>query len=67
MVNVKMLIMQVAGMFVAFALALFLSAGTITWIAGWTFLILFFGFVISLSVWLKKFNPALLTDNDWSR
>ena len=29
--------------FLAFALLLFLSAGTIMWSAGWAFLILFFG------------------------
>ena len=62
MLNVKMLIIQVAGMFVVFALALFLSAGTIAWISGWAYLILFFGFVIVLSLWLVKFNPSLLIE-----
>ena len=62
MLNVKMLIIQVAGMFVVFAFALFLPAGTIAWFAGWAYLILFFGFVIVLSLWLVKFNPSLLTE-----
>ncbi len=62
MPNLKMLIIQIAGMFVVFALALFLSAGTIVWVAGWAYLILFFGFVIVLSLWLVKFNPDLLTE-----
>lgn len=62
MLNVKMLIAQVAGMFVVFALALFLSAGTVAWIAGWAYLILFFSFVIALSMWLSKYNPGLLTE-----
>lgn len=62
MLNFKMLIIQVAGMFVAFAIALFLSAGTITWAEGWAYLILFFSFVIVLSLWLAKFNPGLLAE-----
>lgn len=62
MLNFKMLIIQVAGMFVVFAIALFLSAGTIAWAAGWAYLILFFSFVIVLSLWLAKFNPGLLTE-----
>ncbi|HEX7419007.1 MAG TPA: isoprenylcysteine carboxylmethyltransferase family protein [Thermoanaerobaculia bacterium] len=49
-------------MFVVFALVLFASAGTIRWLAGWCFLILFFGFVIALSLWLLRHNPALLTE-----
>ncbi|RIV29263.1 isoprenylcysteine carboxylmethyltransferase family protein [Alicyclobacillaceae bacterium I2511] len=62
MLNLKMLIIQVAGMFVVFAIALFLSAGTIAWTEGWAYLILFFSFVIVLSLWLAKFNPDLLTE-----
>lgn len=62
MLNFKMLIAQVAGMFVVFALALFLPAGTVAWIAGWVYLILFFSFVIALSLWLSKNNPGLLTE-----
>ena len=49
-------------MFVVFALVLFVSAGTIRWMAGWCFLILYFGFVIALSLWLLRHNPALLTE-----
>ena len=53
---------KVLGMFVAVALALFLSAGTIVWPAGWAFLALFFGFVVSLSLWLLRNNPDLLAE-----
>jgi hypothetical protein len=60
--NVKTLIEQVAGMFVAFAMALFLPAGTIAWSAGWIFLALFFGFVTALSLWLLRHNPGLLKE-----
>jgi protein-S-isoprenylcysteine O-methyltransferase Ste14 len=59
---VKALAVQLSGMFVVFALVLFASAETIRWLAGWCFLILFFGFVIALSMWLLRHNPALLTE-----
>jgi protein-S-isoprenylcysteine O-methyltransferase Ste14 len=62
MVNLKLLTAQIVGMFVVFALALFLAAGTAAWLAGWAFLVLFFGFTIALSLWLLKHNPELLTE-----
>jgi protein-S-isoprenylcysteine O-methyltransferase Ste14 len=49
-------------MFVVFALALFLAAGTVAWPAGWAFMALFFGFVVALSLWLLRHNPGLLTE-----
>lgn len=49
-------------MFLAFALALFLPAGTLAWPAGWIFLVLFFGFVIAVSLWLLRHNPGLLKE-----
>lgn len=61
-VNLPMLIAQIVGMFVVFALVLFFAAGTIFWTAGWIFLILFFGFTIVLSLWLLTYNPGLLTE-----
>jgi protein-S-isoprenylcysteine O-methyltransferase Ste14 len=61
-VNRKLLAGQIVGMFVVFALVLFLAAGTIGWLEGWAFLILFFGFTIVLSLWLLRHNPALLTE-----
>lgn len=61
-VNLKLLAVQIVGMFLVFALALFLAAGTVAWLAGWVFLILFFGFVVVLSVWLLGYNPGLLTE-----
>jgi protein-S-isoprenylcysteine O-methyltransferase Ste14 len=45
-----------------FALVLFLSAGTFRWLAGWGFLLLFFCFVVSLTVWLYRVNPELLVE-----
>ncbi len=49
-------------MFLVFALALFLAAGTIVWAAGWSFVVLFFGFTIALSRWLLRHNPGLLKE-----
>jgi hypothetical protein len=55
-------IRQFVGFFVAFALALFLPAGTLAWSAAWVFLALFFGFYLALTVWLIRHNPALLRE-----
>ncbi|HEX6291195.1 MAG TPA: isoprenylcysteine carboxylmethyltransferase family protein [Herpetosiphonaceae bacterium] len=61
-VNLKLLTVQIVGMFVVFALALFLAAGTVAWPAGWAFLVLFFGFTVAISLWLLRNNPGLLTE-----
>jgi protein-S-isoprenylcysteine O-methyltransferase Ste14 len=61
-VNLKLLMAQIVGMFVIFALALFLAAGTVLWPAGWAFLVLFFGFTFALSRWSLKHNPGLLRE-----
>ena len=53
---------RIAGMAVVFGATLFVSAGTIAWRAGWTFLVLFFSFVIALSTWLLRFDPDLLKE-----
>ncbi len=45
-----------------FGLALFPAAGTIFWLAGWIFLILFLGFTIVVSRWLLMHNPGLLAE-----
>src|SRR5258708_2431554 len=61
-VNVKQQVGQFVGYFVAFALALFLPAGTIAWLAGWIFLVLFFGFFLAVNLWLFRHNPGLLQE-----
>ena len=61
-VNLRLLAAKIVGMFVVFALVLFLAAGTVVWLAGWAFLVLFFGFTIALSRWLLRHNPGLLTE-----
>lgn len=60
--TLKMLAGQIIGMFVIFAVTLFLAAGTVLWPAGWAFLALFFGFTIAISRWLLRHNPGLLTE-----
>jgi protein-S-isoprenylcysteine O-methyltransferase Ste14 len=61
-VPVGKLIAQMAGLFVGFALLLFLPAGTLRWWAGWVFLAIFFGGGIAITLWLSKANPALLNE-----
>lgn len=62
MVSLRLLIVEIAGLFVVIALALFLAAGTIAWPAGWAFLVLFFGFTVTISGWLLEHDPGLLTE-----
>ena len=61
-VNVKLLVLQIEGVFTIFALALFIPAGSIAWLAGWIFLTLFFGFALSIFIWLYRYNPGLLRE-----
>jgi protein-S-isoprenylcysteine O-methyltransferase Ste14 len=62
MVNFKVLAGQLVFLFLVFALSLFLSAGTLAWLAGWVFLVLFFSFVFALTSWLFRHNPGLLKE-----
>jgi protein-S-isoprenylcysteine O-methyltransferase Ste14 len=48
--------------FVLFSLALFLLAGTIAWLAGWVFLVLFLGFYVTVTLWLYRHNPGLMQE-----
>jgi protein-S-isoprenylcysteine O-methyltransferase Ste14 len=59
---INQVIAQTLGLFILFALALFLPAGSLSWLAGWVFLILFFGFFTSVNIWLFKHNPGLLQE-----
>ena len=61
-VNLKEQVGQFVGDFAAFGLALFLPAGTMAWLAGWIFLLLFFGFLLAINLWLFKHNPGLLQE-----
>src|SRR5215472_2899896 len=61
-VNITQLATSSAGMMIVIGVALFLPAGTLTWPAGWAFLLLMFGFGIAESLWLLRFNPDLLAE-----
>ncbi len=61
-VNLRTLTLGFIGLFVVFALALFLPAGTVFWPAGWAYLILFFGGNLALAIWLLRHNPELLQE-----
>ena len=55
-------LLEVLAEFAVFAALLFISAGTLLWPAGWAFIVLFFGFALSLVVWLARENPELLAE-----
>lgn len=61
-VNIKLLAAELVYLIVFFTLPLFLAAGTVAWLAGWIFLVLFFGFVIVITLWLFRYNPDLLKE-----
>jgi protein-S-isoprenylcysteine O-methyltransferase Ste14 len=61
-INVGKLLGQLVFLAVLFGVPLFGAAGTLSWLNGWIFLVLFFAFVISLTAWLYRNNPALLTE-----
>lgn len=58
---IKALVWQLA-VWLLTLLVLFLPAGTLAWPEGWTFFVIFFGFVPGLCGWLLKFNPSLLEE-----
>ena len=61
-VNLKRLTVGFVGLFLVFALALFLAAGTVFWPAAWAFLVLFFGANAALARWLLRHDPELLQE-----
>lgn len=61
-VDLKRLVRQFLGFTAAFALVLFLPAGTLSWSAGWVFLALFLSFFVALNLWLLRHNPALVQE-----
>ncbi len=61
-VNLKLLVVETVGTFLVFGLALFLAAGTVVWVSGWVFLVLFFGFTVAVTQWLLRHNPGLLQE-----
>ena len=61
-VNLRILTVGFVALFIVFALALFLAAGTVFWPAGWAFLLLFFGANTALARWLLRHDPELLQE-----
>src|ERR1700686_2972528 len=61
-VNLKVLAGQLVYLFLFFTLPMFLAAGTIAWLSGWIFLVLFFSFVLAITLWLFRHNPDLLKE-----
>jgi protein-S-isoprenylcysteine O-methyltransferase Ste14 len=59
--NAKVIVGRII-QFLLIALILFLSAGTVAWIAGWIFLILFYSFSIPLDRMLLKHDPGLMEE-----
>ena len=43
-------------------LVLFLAAGTVFWLYGWVYLLLFYGFFSGLSRWMLRHNPGLIEE-----
>ena len=62
MANVGLLVAQIVGMALVFALVIFLSAGSVFWLPGWIYLGVLFAFVIAISLWLLRRNPSLLRE-----
>lgn len=61
-VDAQLVVAQSVGLFLVLALALFVPAGTLTWLVGWLYLALFFGFFVSVNAWLYRHNPGLLQE-----
>lgn len=61
-ISLKPVVLQLVAVFLVFAFALFLPAGTLAWPAGWIFLILFFGSMLFIYAWLYLHNPGLLRE-----
>jgi len=41
---------------------LFIAAGTVFWLYGWIFLILLYGFMVALFIWLLRYDPGLIEE-----
>jgi protein-S-isoprenylcysteine O-methyltransferase Ste14 len=55
-------LLAVLAEFAVVAAALFVSAGTLLWPAGWAFMALFFGFALAMVLWLAREEPELLAE-----
>ena len=55
-------LLEVVAEFAVFAALLFVSAGTLLWLAGWAFMALFFAFALAIVLWLASEDPELLAE-----
>jgi len=55
-------IVQFVGIFIALGAVLFLSAGTVKWVGAWIFIVLSFGFLLTVYLWMFKHDPELLQE-----
>ncbi len=60
--NIRLAVGQFVGLFIILAAALFIPAGTLAWVGGWVFLVLFCGFFLAVNLWLSSYNPGLLQE-----
>jgi protein-S-isoprenylcysteine O-methyltransferase Ste14 len=60
--NYPELICKTVSMFAGYIVALFLPAGTLAWISGWAYVVIFLGFSIGLTAWLIRYDPALMAE-----
>ncbi len=61
-VHAQRVVAQSSGLFLALTLALFPAAATLSWLVGWLYVLLFFGFFLGVNAWLYPHNPGLLQE-----
>lgn len=61
-INLKVFLAQMAVLFLVFALALFIPAGTVAWPAAWAFLGMNFILGTAISMWLYRYNQGLMKE-----
>lgn len=61
-VPIGILVAEMVGLIVGYALLLFVPAGTLRWWPGWAFIIIFFGGGALIVIWLLKHNPGLMVE-----
>ena len=60
-ISTKTLTVDILLLFV-FVVVFFLAAGTVSWLYGWIFLILFYGYSFWALLWMLKHNPGLIEE-----
>jgi len=60
--RLRSLVIQIVILFVALGLVLFGAAGTLAWVPGWTFVVLYLGFTVITLAWMLWQDPGLLEE-----